>query len=100
MRTSRQVGVKNCPGYCFSSMINIKNRDTNLLGINRMTFASADSIVYDIEYFRNLDSVNSLYLVFSDVDASFEYIDENKYLVFAVADKNKKALENYRELLG
>ena len=56
------------------------------------------SIVYDIEYFKNLDCVNSLYLVFNDVDAYFEYIDENKYLIFTLTDKNREALENYKEL--
>ena len=48
--------------------------------------------------YKNLDSVNSLYLAFNDVNASFECIDGNKYLVFALTDKNKDALENYREL--
>ena len=48
----------------FNSMTNIKNLDTNLLGINQVTFTSNDSVVYDIEYFKNLDGVNSLYLVF------------------------------------
>ena len=39
-----------------------------------------------------------MYLVFNNVDAYFEYIDEDKYLVFALTNKNKKALENYKEL--
>ena len=59
MRTLRQVGIKNCPGYFFNSITNIKNLDTNLLGINQMTFTSTDSVVYEIEYFKNLDGVNS-----------------------------------------
>ena len=42
--------------------------------------------------------LNSLYLGFNNVDAYVECIDGNKYLVFALTDKNKKALENYREL--
>ena len=81
-------------------MTNIKNLGTNLLGINQMTFASTDSVVYDIEYFKNLNGINSLYLVFNDVDAYFECIDEIKYLVFALTDKNREALENYKELWG
>ena len=51
-----------------------------------------------MEYFKNLDSVNFLHLVFSDVDAYFECINENKYLVFDLTDKNREALENYKEL--
>ena len=59
---------------------------------------NTDFVVYDIEYFKNLDSANSLYLVFNDVDAYFECIDENKYLVFALTDKKREALENYKEV--
>ena len=98
MRTLRQVGIKNCPGYFFNSITNIKNLDTNLLGINQMTFTSTDSVVYEIEYFKNLDGVNSFYLAFNDLDSYFECIDGNKYLVFALTDKNREKLENYKEL--
>ena len=98
MKTLRQTNIKNCPGYFFNSMTNSMNLDTNLLGINQISFTSADITAYEIEYFKNLDGVNSLYLVFNDVDAYFECIDKNKYLVFALTHKNKKALENYREL--
>ena len=72
--------------------------DANLLSINQISFTSTDIVIYEIEYFKNLDSVSSLYLVFNDLDAYFEYINENKYLVFALTDKNREALENYREL--
>ena len=79
-------------------MTNIKNVDANLLSINQIAFTSTDSVIYDIEYFKNLDGVNSLYLVFNDVDFYFEKYGENKYLVFALTDKNREALENYTEL--
>ena len=98
MKTFRQISIKNCPGYFFNSMTNIMNIDTNLLGINQISFTSTDIVVYEIEYFKNLDSINSLYLVFNDVDTYFECIDENKYLVFASTDKNREVLENYKEL--
>ena len=57
-------------------MTNIMNLDTNLLGINQISFTSTDIVAYEIEYFKNLDGINSLYLVFNDVDAYFECIDE------------------------
>ena len=37
-------------------------------------------------------------LIFNDVDAHFEEYNENKCLVFALTDKNREALENYKEL--
>ena len=41
---------------------------------------------------KNLDSSNSLYLLFINLDAQIEKSVENKYLIFAAADKNEKAL--------
>ena len=79
-------------------MTNIMNLDTTFLGINQISFTNTDIVIYEIEYFKNLDGVTSLYLVFNDVDAYFECIDGNKYLVFALTDKNKRALQNYRKL--
>ena len=48
MRTLRQVGIKNCPGYFFNSMANIMNLDTNLLSINQISFIDTDIAVYEI----------------------------------------------------
>ena len=70
MKTLRQINIKNCSNYFFNSITNIKNLDTSLLGINQMTFTSTDSVVYDTLFIYVY--VNSLYLVFNDVDAYFE----------------------------
>ena len=75
-------------------MTNIKNFDQNLLNIDQISFKSSDCVTYDIEYFKNLDNSNSLYLVFKNVDAYIEENNENKYLVFTLAEENKEALEN------
>ena len=98
MKTPTQISIKNCQNYFFNNMTNIKNFDLDLLNINQMSSASTDCVIYDIEYFKNLDDVNSLYLVFNDADAYIEQYNENKYLVCALTDKNKEALENYTEL--
>ena len=97
MKTLRQVNIKSCPGHFFNSMTNV-NLDMNLLGINQISFTSTDSVVSEIEYFKNLDGVNSLYLVFNDVDAYFEEYNENKYLVFALTDKNRSIRKLQRTL--
>ena len=75
-------------------MTNIKN----LLNIDQISFKETDCVIYDIEYFKNLDSANSLYLVFNNVDAYIEKNNKHKYLIFVLTDKNKEALENYAEL--
>ena len=78
-------------------MTNIKNFDSNLLSIHQISFKSAHSVIYNIEYIKSLCGENSLYFVFNNVDAyiecnSTEESNENKYLTFASTDKNKEAL--------
>ena len=77
-------------------MTNIKNFDLNLLSINKISFEkNTGCVVYEIEYFKNLDSKNSLYLIFDNVDPYIEYNpteddSERKYLVFPFTDKIEK----------
>ena len=98
MKTIIQVNIKNHQNYFFNDMTNIKNFDSSLLIIDQISFKSTDSVTYHIEYIKNLDSSSSLYLVFNNVDAYIEENKGNKYLIFALTDKNKEALENYKEL--
>ena len=91
MKTLRQVNIRNHRNYFFNSMTNLKHFDPNFLSINQISFKSTDCVIYNIKYFKNLDGVNSLYLTFNDVDACIEKYSENKYLVFALTDKNKEA---------
>ena len=79
-------------------MINNKNFDPDLLSIDQVSFKkSTDCVIYYIEYFKDLDSSNSLYLVFNNVGAYIVKNNKNKYLIFASTDKNKETLENYTE---
>ena len=75
-------------------MTNIEDFDLSLLTIDKVSFESNKSIIYDIKYIKNLNSSNSLYLVFNNLDAYIEKSGENKYLILASTDKNKCALEN------
>ena len=110
MITSRQVNVKNHPHYFFNDKTNIKNFDPSLLGIDQISFKSTDDVIYDIKYItmksldkENIDSANSLYFIFNDVDRyiecnSTEESNGNKYLIFASAHKNKEVLKKYTEV--
>ena len=98
MKTFRQANIKNRQNYFFNSMININNFDLNLLSIDQISFKSTDCFIYGVEYFKNFDNKNSLYFVFNNVDVYIEEYNENKYLAFALTDRNKEALENYTEL--
>ena len=83
MKTIRQVNIKNSQNYFFNDITNIKNFDTSLLNIHQVSFENNDTVIYDIKYIKNLDSSNSLYLIFNDLDAYIEKSGENKYLIFA-----------------
>ena len=76
-------------------MTNIEDFDPSLLNIDRVSFESDKFIIYDIKYIKDLSCLNSLYLVFNNLDAYIEKSGENKYLIFASTDKNGEALENY-----
>ena len=98
MRTLNEANIENLQNYFFNSIINIKNFDPNLLSINQISFKkSIDCVIYDTEYFKILNSKSSLYFVFDNVDAYIEKNNEDKYLIFALTDKNKEVLENYTE---
>ena len=63
-------------------MINTKNFDPNLLIIDKISFKSTDAVIYHTKYItmksldsENIDSENSLCLIFNDVDAYI--IEEN-----------------------
>ena len=47
---------------------------------------------------KNFGGANSLYLIFNNVDAYIEENNEDKYLIFALTDKNRETLENYTKL--
>ena len=101
IRTLRQINIKNRPHYFFNSMTNIKNFHPSLVSINQISFKSTDDVICGIEYItmKSFDSANSLYLVFNNVDAyNVCKSTGNKYLIFAFTDKNREALEIYKEL--
>ena len=54
--------------------------------------------MYDIKYIKNLNSLNSLCLVFNDLNAYVEKSGEDRYLIFASTEKNKVMRKNYTEL--
>ena len=51
-----------------------------------------------IGYGYDINSVNPLYLHINNVNGYIEEINENKYLVFDVADENKELLKRYDDV--
>ena len=98
MKTVRRKNITSRPGYFFNDMTNINDFDPILLNIDRVVFKNDELIMYDIKYIKNMDSLNTLYLVFDNVDTYIEENNRNKYLILASTKKNKLMLENYTEL--
>ena len=88
MKTAKQVNIKNRQSYFFNDMTNIKDFDSSLLNIDQLLFENNKLMAYNIEYIKNLNDSNSLYLVFNNSDAYIEKSGKNKYLIFASTDKN------------
>ena len=99
MITHKKLDIKNITGFNFSNMLNIKEIDIDLVSVNQVFFINdKDYVNYKIKYFSNYVNNNTLYFIFNDVDIHFSFVDEEKYLVFALTDKNKGVLKNYRKL--
>ena len=82
MKTIRKINIESKQNYFFNDMTNINDSDLNLLNIDQVLF-------------KDLNSLNSLYLVFNNLDSYIEKSGEDRYLIFASTEKNKMMLENY-----
>ena len=82
----------------FNDMTNINHFDPSSLNIDGVSFKNDELVMYDIKYIKNLNSLNTLYLVFNNLDAYIEKSSENRYLIFASTEKNKIMLKNDTEL--
>ena len=49
-------------------MTNINDIDLSLLNIDKISFKDDELIMYDIKYIKELDSLNTLYLVFINLN--------------------------------
>ena len=96
MENTKQIDIKNRTYYFFNDMINIKDFDPRLIKIDKKSYKNIG--IYHIGYITiksisdcgNINSVNPLYLMISEVDGYIEEKNRNKYLTFASTDKNKK----------
>ena len=87
MKITRQLIIEDRSGYFFTDMTNI----------DKVSFRNDELTMYDIKYIKNSNRLNTLYLVFNNLDGVFQRSGENKYLMFSSTEKNRM-LENYTEL--
>ena len=73
MKTTRQLTIEDRSGYVFSDMTNINDFDPSLLDIDKVSFRDdGELIMYDIQYIKNSNRLNTLYLVFHNLDGVFQ----------------------------
>ena len=89
MLVIKELNITNTPKFIFDSMINVKKLNTNLVGLEQILVFPYVAVSYDIY---------QTHIVFNNVDIYFECVNEEKYLVFALIDKNLDILENYKKL--
>ena len=90
----KEINIKNQTYYFFDDMINIKNSLSNLLKIDKKSYKDID--IYSIGYittkkfgdFKNIHSVNPLYLIFPSATGHFKEKNNKKYLILDSTDKH------------
>ena len=103
MGNIEEINIKNQTYYFFNGMINIKDFDSNLLKIDKNSYKNIDIhymgyITVKDSYYVKINSVNSLYLIISEVDGYIKEKNGSKYLVFDSANENNEVLKKYNEL--
>ena len=99
MEVLKKIDVKNQTYYFYNDMINIKNFDSNLLKIDKISYK--DIGIYNIGYitikqidgYENVYSVNSFYLTGDHARGYIEEKEVNKYFIFDSTDENKELLK-------
>ena len=97
----KQLNVKNRTCYFYNDLISLKDFDPNLLKLDKKP--SMDISIYYIGYVTkkpeyNIDSVNPLYLLISELDRFFEEKEDSKYLNIALTDNNYDVLIKYADV--
>ena len=90
----KDINIKNRTYYFFNDIINKKYFDPNNVKIDENSYKNI--LIYYIGYVTNKDlkyvkiySVDSLYLIFSNVNGYFEKINKSKYLMLVSINESK-----------
>ena len=91
----QDINIENHRQYFFNDIISIKDIDQNNIKIDEKL--NKNILIYYIAYVTIKDSkqvqinrINSLHLLFSEMNEQFEEINENKYLTLAPTNKSTK----------
>ena len=87
--------------YFFNDMINIKVFDPNLLKLDKKSDKNINIyyigyITVKDSYHKQINSVNHLYLIITEVDGYIKEKNGSKYLVFDLVNENNEVLLKYK----
>ena len=105
MGTLKQINIKNRTYYFYNDIADLENFDSSFLKLDKKSYK--DIGFYNIGYitikkigdYKNIYSVNRLYLGITHASRYIEEINKNKYLIFDSLDENKELLKNTMVLL-
>ena len=103
MGNIKEINIKNRTYYFFNDIINIKNFDSRLLEIDKISYKNIGIYnsyirIKKIAICEDINSVNPLYLMTGEVIRHIDEKNRNKYLVFDSSDENKEVLRKYNKL--
>ena len=89
----KEINIKNQSYYFFDDMIDIKNFNSTLLKIDKKSYKDID--IYYIGYitikkfndYKNIHSVNPLYLIIHSATGHFKEKHGEKYLILDLTEK-------------
>ena len=101
MVTTKQLNIKNRTYYFYDDLINLEDFDPSLLKLDKKS--SLDVNIYCIGYVTqkpeyNINSVNPLYLLISELDGFIEEKEGSKYLNISLTYNNNDVLVKYAEV--
>ena len=110
MDVIKQINIKNRTFYFCNNIIDLENFDSSLLKIDKISYK--DIGIYNIGYitkkkidvYKNIYSVNPLYLHINHASGYIEEKGVNRHLVFDSTglhstDENKELLKKYNDVL-
>ena len=96
----KNISIKSHTYSFFNDIININNFGPNNIKIDEKLYKNI--LIYYIEYVKikdlkyvKINSVNPLYLIFSNVNGYFEEIDANKYLTLSPTNESIEKIKKY-----
>ena len=106
----KQIDIKNRTYYFLNDMVDIKKFDSNLLKIDKKSYKDIGIYIFryitikKIDDYKNIYSVNPLYLTIAHASGYIEEKGVNEYLVFNSTelhsiDENKELLKKYSDVL-